>query len=436
MHDRLEDVDGRRPVVFVGPSLAPQQVRAELPEAVVLPPVKRDDLYVVRERGTRSLLVVDGVFAQHLALSPREVVDVLEDGATVVGAASLGAVRAAECWPAGMVGVGLIFRLFKIGVLRDDDEVAVSVLPARGYAAGSISLVNARYALTRARRAGIVTRAIAGELVERCANTYFTERAWDSLLHDLPHSVDGRALRTLCEQTDLKRDDARTAVSHMRTILERERPPALVRARVVTGSLRPPPRYPGHHQLLGLSQRELGEGLVRWLLGSGRYSRHPGSIAQAARELTGAYPDEVPDRFDQADCSALAATLARLMQGDGFDERVHDVAAVVCEALARRGELDAELLRWHAVTTLAEAASDAGCVAGDDMLTHVQERVAVLHGFPTWHALLGAIEHDTLPGGITFGWIERACEAVALALTTPQTGVTLRSVSEPSPPDS
>ena len=44
------------------------------------PPARRDDLYREREKGAWGFLVIDGVFMQEDAVSPREVVDVLAEG--------------------------------------------------------------------------------------------------------------------------------------------------------------------------------------------------------------------------------------------------------------------------------------------------------------------------------------------------------------------
>ena len=59
---------------------------------------------------------------------PSEVVAALRDGARVLGAASMGAIRAAECWPAGMQGVGAVYSLYRLGVISDDDEVGYGLL--------------------------------------------------------------------------------------------------------------------------------------------------------------------------------------------------------------------------------------------------------------------------------------------------------------------
>jgi len=45
-----------------------------------------------------------------------ELLDALEEGVAVFGGASMGALRAAELWQHGMVGVGKIFRAYRDGI--------------------------------------------------------------------------------------------------------------------------------------------------------------------------------------------------------------------------------------------------------------------------------------------------------------------------------
>ena len=142
------------------------------------PPARRDDLYRAREQGAWGFLVIDGVFMQDDAVSPREVVDVLEDGALVLGAASLGALRAADCWPAGARGIGLIYRLYRRGVLESDEDVAVAVSADGSDAAVSLPLVNVRYAMARAVRSGALDRPTARQIVSAAASIYYPERTW------------------------------------------------------------------------------------------------------------------------------------------------------------------------------------------------------------------------------------------------------------------
>ena len=111
------------PVVYTGITLTAEDVHKVIPNARVRPPISRSDLYTDRIIGNSLFVIIDGVFQQREAISPREVIDVAMSGAIVVGASSMGALRAAECWPAGVRGVGSIYRLFRRGILDSDDEV-------------------------------------------------------------------------------------------------------------------------------------------------------------------------------------------------------------------------------------------------------------------------------------------------------------------------
>jgi len=69
----------------------------------------------------------------------------IEAGVPVLGASSLGALRAAELDAYGMRGVGRVFEAFADGTLTADDEVAAAHGPQEtGFIALSVALVNVR----------------------------------------------------------------------------------------------------------------------------------------------------------------------------------------------------------------------------------------------------------------------------------------------------
>jgi hypothetical protein len=118
---------------------------------------------------------VDGEFYQSLAVSPKEILPLLDAGVTVLGAASMGALRAAETWRYGMIGVGRIFRLYRAGAIDGDDEVAIAYSPET-YRTSSEPLVNFRLALADARRQGVIAAALSSTLIRRLKRFYFPER--------------------------------------------------------------------------------------------------------------------------------------------------------------------------------------------------------------------------------------------------------------------
>ena len=113
------------PHVFAGPSieLVDEVVRSR---AVLHPPVRHGDLTrLAADHRPGILLIVDGVFGFEMAITPREIRQMIEAGWRVFGAASMGAMRAAELWPQGMIGLGDIYTLFRTGGLKSDADVAV-----------------------------------------------------------------------------------------------------------------------------------------------------------------------------------------------------------------------------------------------------------------------------------------------------------------------
>ncbi|KWV32762.1 TfuA-like protein [Micromonospora rifamycinica] len=169
-------------IVFIGPSLPADQVGQVLPDAQVLPPVAHGDLLRLDVGPGDRVLIVDGFFLHHPPVRHREILDLLARGVTVAGAASMGALRAAELWQFGMRGVGDVYQLYRDGVVTGDDEVAVVHGPAEdGHRILSEPLVNMRIAMRRAVAAGVLVDAEADRLLGLCRDLPFRRRSYRAL---------------------------------------------------------------------------------------------------------------------------------------------------------------------------------------------------------------------------------------------------------------
>ena len=215
-------------VVFVGPTLAAAEVAARLPGAMVRPPVAVGEILALsRRRGVTQIAIIDGYFERMAAVWHKELLLAIERGIAVWGAASMGALRAAELAPFGMRGVGAIYRGFVSGALVADDEVAVAHLPAEyGYRATSDALVNLRDGIARAPMLSARTRAA---LVELARGRFYRERSWDALLQDARAAgLPARQLAGLAAwpKPDRKAADARLLLRRLGT---RRSPPAALR---------------------------------------------------------------------------------------------------------------------------------------------------------------------------------------------------------------
>jgi hypothetical protein len=114
---------------YLGPSLSLKRAREILPDAIYHPPAKQGDIVTdVVNLNPTHILLIDGVFHSNLSVWHKEIVYALQFPSVkaVCGAASMGALRAAECDWIGMIGIGRIYEWYRNGVTEDDSEVALS----------------------------------------------------------------------------------------------------------------------------------------------------------------------------------------------------------------------------------------------------------------------------------------------------------------------
>jgi hypothetical protein len=221
-------------VVFAGPSLAggPVPPYAGL---TLRPPAEAGDLYRAARGGARVIGLVDGAFEDRPTVWHKEILWALDHGIRVLGAASLGALRAAECAAFGMEGVGRIFERCRSGALEDDHELALTHAPAElGYAALSEPLVNVRATLEAAGADGVVPRAKAAALLALAAAMPYKALAWPALVAEAEAAGwTGTERRRFADwlpagRVDLKRADALLLLAAVAEALEHPAAPPRV----------------------------------------------------------------------------------------------------------------------------------------------------------------------------------------------------------------
>jgi ribosomal protein S12 methylthiotransferase accessory factor len=205
-------LDGRRPVIFLGPSLPLSIAEQVLPDADYRPPIRRGDLDGIPP-GT-VVGIIDGVFADTLAISPGEIRAAIHGGAVVLGAASMGALRATEI-PAVM-GVGRVYQMYRDGVIERDDEVAV-LFEEESYRTLTVPLVNIRYAVERLVRTGTFPRHTGDEIVAAAEGLHYADRTYASIFATpaLAAKADAEETIALLRQFDLKREDAQLLLEYV-----------------------------------------------------------------------------------------------------------------------------------------------------------------------------------------------------------------------------
>ena len=169
-------------IVFVGPTLGPEEVAAA-GDFICRPPVSQGDVYRAARNRPRAIGIIDGYFSGAPSVWHKEILWAISEGVPVFGSASMGALRAAELHSFGMRGIGRIFEAFRDGVLEDDDEVAVLHGPAEiGYLAASEPMVNIRETLALAQTKGVLEPGSRRSLENLAKSVFFGERNWPELL--------------------------------------------------------------------------------------------------------------------------------------------------------------------------------------------------------------------------------------------------------------
>jgi TfuA protein len=201
------------PLVYLGPSLPVARARALL-DADYRPPVKRGDL---PQRHEGTIVIIDGEFGQNLSVSPKEILRLLDRGTRVIGASSMGALRAAELSVYGMQGCGWVFDAYQSGRVDADDEVAVAYSPD-DLSCLTVPLVNVRYWLELLLAAGAIDAVTARRLLKGARQLFYADRSeerllakWNTILdtsqiHELLLSSQGRI-------SDVKAADAERALA-------------------------------------------------------------------------------------------------------------------------------------------------------------------------------------------------------------------------------
>jgi hypothetical protein len=364
-------------VAFIGPSIPRAEAAQLCPGLDIRPPIRYGDLYRERERGAWGFLIIDGVFMADQSVSPREVVEVLADGALVIGASSMGALRAADCWPAGAIGVGIIYRLYRSGILESDEEVAVAVRGDGTDLAVSVPLVNVRHAIARAVRRRLLDRGKAHAVLEAATSIYYSERTWREVLRRA--DVKRPEVHEFCASLDLKRNDAERALARVRKLLMDGDVLAARHCRTHRTPFKrsEDTREREYDVYSDIDLNRNPKLLMDWLIGSGRIIRY-----------------------------ALRASAP-------FDRIINNsevYARRIWQDLKRVGELDAELMRMNAIGVAVVEAERRGLAPRPRDLRIARREIANNHGFMSWDLLLGSV-----PGRRFRDVITLASERLAVA---------------------
>ncbi|MFJ7085934.1 TfuA-like protein [Streptomyces griseus] len=138
-----------------------------------------------------AAVVVDGFYHHSLGPRHKEYLYALDRGVNVIGAASIGALRALELEAFGMRGCGAVYELYRAGVFDGDDAVAVAHEAGAPYTSLSVPLVNLHAAAQAGSAAGVLPHSDVDNVISLLRREYYPSRTPDRVVRVLHEA--GRA---------------------------------------------------------------------------------------------------------------------------------------------------------------------------------------------------------------------------------------------------
>ncbi len=193
--------------VFVGPTRVPKKA---YPQIDFFPPAALGSVFRAFEQGYRRIGIIDGFFGNTPSVWHKEIMFVIAKGAEVVGAASTGALRAAELAPYGMRGIGNIYRLYRRAAIADDDEVCVThAIGELDFMPLSEPMISIRYTLRDLRHHGIIAETEEKAIAAGLKAVHFSERTLDHIRDAIAAHVPAARVAAVAERYREFRRDAK-----------------------------------------------------------------------------------------------------------------------------------------------------------------------------------------------------------------------------------
>jgi len=171
-------------VLFAGPSIYGAQF--EFDGIELRPPAAHGDLARAVVDGACAIGLVDGNFEAIAAVWHKEILFALQEGVVVAGAASMGALRAAECARFGMMPIGKIAKEYLSGERDDDADVAMQHGPiAMGCPPVTDAMVDVEATVSSMRNSGSIDSEQTKLLLARARGLFFKHRNIDAIVSGL-----------------------------------------------------------------------------------------------------------------------------------------------------------------------------------------------------------------------------------------------------------
>jgi hypothetical protein len=194
-----------------------------------LPPVSEGDVSRLISLRPKIIGIIDGYFENMPSIWHKEILYAMSEGIHVLGASSMGALRAAELEVFGMEGIGAVFRAFSDGFLEDDDEVTVAHGPADlGFPLLSEAMVNIRRTLDDACQQGALSSSDRDDLTLIAKQLNYKRRNYGKIIAVAREQAkDEQALNKFHEWLKEGRTDQKLldALLLLKTVIERLQAP-------------------------------------------------------------------------------------------------------------------------------------------------------------------------------------------------------------------
>lgn len=213
-------------IIYTGLSLSFDEAREILDshddvEVIYKRPIKRGDLGHDMKENPDIIGIIDGVFHQNSSVGHKEILNVINSGVTVVGASSMGALRASELDSLGMTGIGYVYEQYATGKVASDDDVAV-MLDSETLEALSEPLINMNYVFTNAVRENIITQDQKDELIKIAKSTFYPKRNYSQTLNSssLDDETKSNLINFIRVSVDIKKEDAKELIRYIADMIK------------------------------------------------------------------------------------------------------------------------------------------------------------------------------------------------------------------------
>ena len=213
-------------IIYTGLSLSFEEAREILDsyddvEVIYERPIKRGDLGQALKKNPDIIGIIDGVFHQNSSVGHKEILNVINNGITVVGSSSMGALRASELDSLGMIGIGYVYEQYATGKVASDDDVAV-MLDSESLEALSEPLINMDYIFTNAVNENIITQDEKDELIKIAKSTFYPKRNYSQTLNesDLDDETKGQLINFIRTSVDIKKEDAKELIKYIKNMIQ------------------------------------------------------------------------------------------------------------------------------------------------------------------------------------------------------------------------